>query len=112
MERYKDTGLFIGLMSVLRESELTDETKVPEKLRVALAKYEETMSGAAYFDFTASMKRALAHSQSDARFQEKISHQLKFLVVDEYQDVNPIQEAIVNGIYKLGANVCVVGDDD
>lgn len=34
------------------------------------------------------------------------------MVVDEYQDVNPIQEKIVRKLYELGANVCVVGDDD
>src|SRR5690606_24287472 len=35
-----------------------------------------------------------------------------FLIVDEYQDVNPVQEEIVKRLYQLGANVCVVGDDD
>ena len=112
MGRFKDTGLFMGLIGILRESEFTDATKVPERLMVALSKYEEIMHNAAYFDFTAIMKKALAHLESDEKFQQKISRQLKYLVVDEYQDVNPIQEAIVNGIYALGANVCVVGDDD
>jgi DNA helicase II / ATP-dependent DNA helicase PcrA len=112
MGRFKDTGLFMSLLGILRESEFTDEAKIPDKLKVALSDYEETMHGAAYFDFTAIMKRALAHLQTDEKFQQKISRQLKYLVVDEYQDVNPIQEAIVNEISKLGANLCVVGDDD
>lgn len=112
MERFEDTGRFIALMSILRESELIDESRIPEKIKVALQKYEETMQNAAYFDFTAIMKRALSHLQTDSRFREKIASQLKYLVVDEYQDVNPIQEAIVKEIYELGANVCVVGDDD
>ena len=112
MERFKDTGHFIALMGILRESELTDETKVPEKIEVLLLKYEDTLQRAAYFDFTAIMKRALSHLQTDSKFRQKLSAQLKYLVVDEYQDVNPIQEAIVKEIYHLKANVCVVGDDD
>lgn len=112
MERFKDTGLFISLISILRESEFADVEKVPTQLMAALTKYEETMANAAYFDFTAIMKRALAHLQTDTKFQEKIASQLKYLVVDEYQDVNPMQEAIVAEIYRLGANTCVVGDDD
>lgn len=112
MERFKDTGLFIGLMGILRESELADASKVPDKLKIALQKYEETMHGAAYFDFTSIMRRALFHLQTDAKFQEKIGKQLKYLVVDEFQDVNPMQEGIVSELYRLGANVCVVGDDD
>jgi DNA helicase-2/ATP-dependent DNA helicase PcrA len=32
--------------------------------------------------------------------------------VDEYQDVNPVQEAIGWSLHELGARICVVGDDD
>ncbi|MBI3047718.1 MAG: ATP-dependent helicase [Acidobacteria bacterium] len=35
-----------------------------------------------------------------------------YVIVDDYQDVNPIQEAIVWLFHDLGATVCVVGDDD
>ena len=41
-----------------------------------------------------------------------ISSTVKYLIVDEYQDVNDIQEKIINEIYKTGCNICVVGDDD
>jgi DNA helicase II / ATP-dependent DNA helicase PcrA len=34
------------------------------------------------------------------------------LIVDEYQDVNPVQEAVIATLHALGASVCVVGDDD
>lgn len=63
MERYKDTGLFMALMTILRESELTNESAVPGKIKIALQQYEETLHNAAYFDFTAIMKKALSHLQ-------------------------------------------------
>jgi DNA helicase-2/ATP-dependent DNA helicase PcrA len=34
------------------------------------------------------------------------------VIVDEYQDVNPVQEAIAWSLHELGARICVVGDDD
>ena len=37
---------------------------------------------------------------------------VKYLVVDEYQDVNDLQEKLIRAIANFGANVCVVGDDD
>ena len=37
---------------------------------------------------------------------------MRCVIVDEYQDVNPVQEAIVAQLQGLGANLCVVGDDD
>ena len=29
---------------------------------------------------------------------------LRYVIVDEYQDVNPIQEAIVRSLHELGSN--------
>ena len=37
---------------------------------------------------------------------------VKYLVVDEYQDVNDLQEKLILRIVETGANICVVGDDD
>lgn len=37
---------------------------------------------------------------------------VKYVIVDEYQDVNPIQERLVGRLVHFGANLCVVGDDD
>ena len=46
------------------------------------------------------------------RVQEHVENDIKYVVVDEYQDVNPLQERLVRGLVQFGANLCVVGDDD
>jgi DNA helicase-2/ATP-dependent DNA helicase PcrA len=113
MEKYKDTKHFVSLMSIVRESELTAPTEeIPEDITTALQCYEQTLKDAAYFDFTMIMTKALDHLKEDEAFRSKIGSALKYLIVDEYQDVNPVQEYIINAIVKLGANICVVGDDD
>ena len=47
-----------------------------------------------------------------ARVQDHIRDDIRYVVVDEYQDVNPLQERLVRGLTQFGANLCVVGDDD
>ena len=43
---------------------------------------------------------------------EKIQDQLKYFMVDEYQDTNTIQERILLLLSSRNNNLCVVGDDD
>lgn len=113
MEIYKDTGYFIQLMSIVRESNLTTPTEsIPDDIKNALTKYEQTLFEHAYFDFTMIMTKAFQHLKEDSAFSNKIGSSLKYLIVDEYQDVNPVQEYIINSLVQLGANICVVGDDD
>lgn len=47
-----------------------------------------------------------------AAVQAHIRDDVRYVVVDEYQDVNPLQERLVRGMTKFGANLGVVGDDD
>ncbi len=112
MERFKDTGRFVALMSLLREAQFHNKADVPENLFEALQKYETVLKKHCYFDFTMIMSDAVYCLQADNNFRNKISRDIGFLIVDEYQDVNPIQENIVRELYNLGANICVVGDDD
>ena len=37
---------------------------------------------------------------------------VRYVVVDEYQDTNPVQEELIEKLCRFGANLCVVGDDD
>jgi len=112
MARFKDTDRFISAMSIIRESKITEGFKVPVEVTAALEKYDNSLLDHCYFDFTMIMTRALEHLKDDNDFRNKLLENIGYLIVDEYQDVNPIQEAIIHEIYKLGANICTVGDDD
>ncbi|MBP7679303.1 MAG: ATP-dependent helicase [Bacteroidales bacterium] len=112
MERYKDTGLFIQLVGMIRESDFAPGVKVPDEIRLALAAYEEKLMKHCYLDFTMIMTKALEFMQNNKEFRDRIGKNIGYLIVDEYQDVNPPQEKIIEEIAKLGANICVVGDDD
>jgi len=49
--------------------------------------------------------------QNDMLYQ-KIKAKLKYIMVDEYQDTNYIQEQILLKLAKPENNICVVGDED
>ena len=70
------------------------------------------MAEDSYFDFSAILDIAVAQLSSNDELRNRISERVKYVVVDEYQDVNPIQEKLVELLHGLGASICVVGDDD
>jgi DNA helicase-2/ATP-dependent DNA helicase PcrA len=112
LKQYSDTGYFIQAMSILRESELAPGKKIPPGLCQAMEQYEECLLNAGWLDFTLLMSRAIKELATVNRVRKLISDKIKYLIVDEYQDVNPLQEKIISEIVGLGANICVVGDDD
>lgn len=112
LDRYKDTGRYISILSVLREAELTEGTELPEEWSDALHDYQKTLFNHSYFDFTTIMTEAIRNLKENEVFQEKVLGNLKYLIVDEYQDVNPIQEELIVQLSKSQCNICVVGDDD
>ncbi len=73
----------------------------------------------AYFDYTEIINLAVQFLEGDedddedaAAVRGHIRDDIRYVVVDEYQDVNPLQERLVRGLTQFGANLCVVGDDD
>jgi DNA helicase-2/ATP-dependent DNA helicase PcrA len=112
MEWGKDTGRFVALMGIMREAELAPGKQYPADLLAALQQYEETLHRHCYFDFTMVMTETVKRLEQDQVFRERLGKTLRYLIVDEYQDVNPVQERLIEHLVGLGLNVCVVGDDD
>ncbi len=111
MKPYADTGIFMSMINIIRESEI-ENAALSDELKNILEKYNSLFEKHNYFDFTMIMERAIHHLENDGHLRKKLSGRIKYLTVDEYQDVNPIQEKLIRLIYELGANICVVGDDD
>lgn len=114
LKRFSNTGIYIQLMNIIRESDPTPGEEIPVELREAVEKYELTLKEHFHLDFTMIIGETIKLLQSNAEFRNKISESLRYLVVDEYQDINPIQEKLIRELFSINdqINICVVGDDD
>lgn len=113
LKRYTDTRHFISALGILRE----DKTVAPEQLAGnsvvgQLPAYEGLLHERAYLDYSGILKEAVSELQGNVALRERLRARIKHVIVDEYQDVNPVQEAVVAALASLGAGICVVGDDD
>lgn len=82
-----------------------------EQHRIVLDKYVECLYSHGYIDFSLMIFETLRQIERSCEVQKYLST-IKYLVVDEYQDVNDLQEKLIHCIAEAGANICVVGDDD
>ena len=79
--------------------------------RNVLEQYTACLYEHKYIDFSLLLFEALRQMRENPSVQSYLQT-VKYLVVDEYQDVNDLQEKLIRTIADYGANVCVVGDDD
>ncbi|MGB7213334.1 MAG: ATP-dependent DNA helicase [Gemmatimonadales bacterium] len=112
LRRYIDTERYLSALAILREAQL--DTLKLEGCSVVdgRLKYRMLLDDKRYLDYTAILALAAQALLEDAGVRTMLAERVKYVVVDEYQDVNPIQEQIVRALHDLGARLCVVGDDD
>ncbi len=118
LRRYVGSRLYLQAMGVLREDDV-DFEQVPDGVLESYRKYAGLLAEHAYFDYTQMIQTAVGLLESDPEegpaeraVLDHVRHDIKYVVVDEYQDVNPLQERLIRGLVRYGANLCVVGDDD
>lgn len=99
------------IMSLLNEN-WNDSAKWSNEVRTAFNKYKQKMYEERHFDYSLILREMVNQLESNHTFRKIISQKVKYLTVDEYQDTNPVQEKLVSLLKDLGANLCVVGDDD
>ena len=113
LRRYVDTERYSAALSALREDNVqTTRLRRCSVYNLGLPAYHQTLDTDGYLDFSAMLELAVTELEHNANLRERLAERLKCIVVDEYQDVNPVQERLINMLHDLGAGLCVVGDDD
>lgn len=112
LKRYAETYKYLNALSVLREDKIVDQELSGCSVLEGLKKYKREINEDSYLDFSAMLENAVSELANNSTLRERIGERVRYVVVDEYQDVNPIQERLIRILHKLGARLCVVGDDD
>ncbi len=112
LKRFVATALYAQAMSILRESDLNAKALKGNTVYAGLTDYCALLHEKGYLDYSAIMDESVKALSSDASLRKRFKERIKIVIVDEYQDVNPIQEKLVQLLHNLGAYVTVVGDDD
>ena len=101
---------FLEAVDVI-ENELLDPRAMPEPFRAIVLAYFDTLERYRLLTYGQQVARAVEELEKDG-VREKVHLTLRHLIVDEYQDVNPAQERLIELLARGPVDLCVVGDDD
>ena len=101
--RGEDVGLFTSKI------EQTDEKRAA--YAAVFQMYEERLNKANALDFDDLLIKTVKLLRVSSEVREKYNDRYKYILVDEYQDTNSLQLALVTFLTEKQQNICVVGDD-
>lgn len=81
-------------------------------LEIVYKEYQERLLFYNAIDFDDILGLTLRVFRENPEIASKYSKTYKFIMVDEYQDTNPLQFELIRHLTMEHNNICVVGDDD
>jgi len=77
-----------------------------------LLEYESAKQVSNAFDYDDLIHKVVRMAEEDEEFGEKLAARWDFVMVDEYQDTNALQDRFIGLLAKRSRNLMIVGDDD
>lgn len=110
MHKYKKIKKIVTSIEILQKEMIEETGRIDPYLLKIKDQYEDYLSKNNYFDYGQLIKETVERLVNDKEFYEWVRERIDYLFVDEYQDVDNLQEKLIELISKN--NTFVVGDDD
>lgn len=82
-----------------------------QKIAELFFAYEKALKEAAALDFDDLLTKTVELLQNSPEIRRKWQRQFEHILIDEYQDTNAVQYALIKLLVNERRNLCVVGDD-
>ena len=86
--------------------------KYDQEIRKVYKIYQSELLRLNSLDFGDLILYCINIFKRNKKILQKYQNSFKFILVDEYQDINPIQQMWIHYLYQGHKNICCVGDDD
>jgi DNA helicase-2/ATP-dependent DNA helicase PcrA len=115
---YAAAEFFLKSVDAVGNELISDKKLSPPAFAKCYKQYRKTLQEHKLLTFGLIIAQMVEMMEQNPEFRRRVRRHLKHLVVDEYQDINPAQERLIE---LLSANplkgehpvqLCVVGDDD
>jgi DNA helicase-2/ATP-dependent DNA helicase PcrA len=107
---YEGIDTFLEAVSIV-ENELIPPDRLPKDFRDLFNRYLSVLEDLRVLSYGQQIAGAVKELEKPA-LQRTVHESLRHLIVDEYQDINPAQERLIELLVGPHTELCVVGDDD
>ncbi|RME65171.1 MAG: hypothetical protein D6790_02235, partial [Caldilineae bacterium] len=98
----------LAAISAVKNELAQAEAPDPDILR----RYATALNAAQAVDFDDLLARTAALLEQNEPVRQTLHQRFRWISVDEYQDLNPVQHRLLRLLAAGGANVCAIGDPD
>ena len=114
----EEAATVLRAVSFYKNTSDLDKTlhKLPSELKehfpTILRSYEEKRMAQGALDFDDMVYECAELLEKNAEARRYWSHRFSYILMDEFQDINPMQYRVINLLTKVPYNLFAVGDDD
>jgi len=114
LTKFTTVARFIGAVEVFLNEGIsaTKLRKADPRMADAIDAYRAALAEDRYLDFSTMIHELVTLLERDGAARKTFQAKVRYVVVDEYQDVNGLQERLVRAMVGPDTRVTVVGDDD
>ena len=96
---------------VNESSKRTQKPRInPEQIAQVYSAYMSLMKQERAMDFEDVLLLTAAMLEEEREVRERVQDQYRYFTIDEYQDVSPLQQRVINAWLGSRQEICVVGD--
>ncbi len=103
---------FKNLLLTPDDAEKLAKNRYEQDLVEAYRRYQKKLQQNQAVDFDDLLLRTVELFRKDPEILQQFQQRIRYILIDEYQDVNPVQYELVRLLAGERRNLCVVGDDD
>ena len=107
IDDFKNRGLFPEELDAVATSDIFNE-----RLVRIYASYQERLKKCNALDFGDMLIQTVRLLEKFSEVRRRYQERFQWILVDEYQDTNPVQYRLIKLLAGERRNLCVVGDDD
>ena len=114
IKRYSVISEFVRSVDIVADEGISLKRlrKSEPELAASIEAYRKCLAEDRYVDFATMIHGLVTLLEKDSNLRKELHSRLRYLVVDEYQDINGLQERLIEAMVGPKTRITVVGDDD